>query len=324
VVSEKGGADHTLIGEAIRYAKPYDRILIQAGTYDESLYIDKPLTLVGSGLATDVILNSATSHCLKIVSDGVRIRNISIHSLAENTDRPAVSIGRGNAQFDDCDITSRSRLCISVRGLSAAPVFRNCRIRNSPGVGIHFAMNSTGKLKDCYVYGHKKAALRLDGGANPDITGGSLQGAILRSRGGIPNKNNGRSTNSNFFADSIWDASMGVIAGGLIGLTSGLLVDFLGIKIEISLIGIGVGVILGFAKARMFGLILGGLASLALLPVALPESVSRTLLGQLQQFGIPGIDTAAKLLDLTLKGGVIGAVTLVFCGAYLIWWRGQE
>ncbi len=320
-VSPWGSADYRTIGEALRHAQPYDRILVEPGTYDESLFIDKPLAIIGKGSAEAIVLCSSTSHCLKIASDGVSIRNLTLRGMVSGTARPAVSIGRGNALFEDCDISSRSRLCVSVRGRNAAPHFRDCRIHDSQGVGVHFAMNSAGKLSNCSLFGHSKAAVRVDKGANPEIVGGSVREAIMRPRsaGSSGRTSRGRHAEAvnGLFADAASDALQGGVRGGLIALAAGLLLVVFGTDSAVSLVGIGVGLVLGFSKARLSGLLVGCLAALVFLPVTLPESLTGMLLSQLGQIGLPAAGVILKTLDLVLKGSVIGALTLVLCGAYL-------
>ncbi len=322
VVSARGNADYRTIHEAVRHAQPHDHLLIEPGTYDESLLIDKPLVIIGNGPAETTILCSSTSHCLKIASDGVRVRNLTVRGKAAGTARPAINIGQGNALFEDCDISSRSRLCVAVHGRDTAPQFRNCNIHDSQGTGIHFSINSSGRLFNCSLSGHPKVAVRADKGANPEIVGGSVneENSSTRKPGRSyrPTRNEkDAGTFSELFLDARTDALQGGIRGGLIGFAAGLIMVVMGFGSSAPMVGVGVGVILGFSKANIPGVILGCLAALVFLPLTLPELLTGMLLNQLGQFGRPTVEAAVNILDLLLKGGLTGAVTLVFSGAYL-------
>jgi serine/threonine protein kinase len=320
-VSPWGNADFQTIAEAVRHAQPFDRVLVEPGTYDESLFVDKPLIIMGKGEASKVVVSSSTSHCLKIAADGVRVRKLSLRGKAERTDRPAVAIGRGNPLFEECDISSRSRLCVAVRGRNTAPRFRNCRIHDSGGVGIHFFMNSAGKLENCSLYGHAKAAIRVDKGANPDIVGGSVREEIVGSRSpatrGRKPPDLGFGVLRRLFSDAAYDGLQGGIRGGLLGLAAELLWSASGMRWGMPLVGVAVGMLLGFAKARAQGALLGCAVALVLMPLSLPESVSALLLDQFRGMGPPLIELVVRALDQLLQGGIVGAFTLALSGASL-------
>jgi tRNA A-37 threonylcarbamoyl transferase component Bud32 len=319
-VSPWGDAQCRTLGEAVQHAQPHDRILVTAGTYDESLYIDKPLSITGQGAA---VLTCGTSHCLKVAADGVRVRNLIIRGKGEGTDRPAVSIGRGNALFENCDISSLSRVCVSIRGRAAAPRFRDCRIHDSGGVGIHFAMNSLGRVENCSLYGHPVAPVQMDKGARPEIVGGTIQqaapgrgesvsaGRLLQAigrQGGL----------SGLFQEAGEDLFRGALQGGVLGLAGGAALVFGGGggAFSATLLGFGVGLVTGFARAALGGMVLGALVALVLSPVSLPAALMASLLGELGSVGGGAGAALPLVLNLGAKGVLIGACVRLLAGAY--------
>jgi len=320
IVSLDGHGDYRTLAEAIQRAEPFGRILVDPGTYEESLYIAKPLAIVGRGQEGAVVLSHATSHCLKIASDGVRLHNLTLQGKATVADRPTVIIGRGNVQFEDCDISSQSGLCISVRGRSAAPHFRKCRIHDSQGVGIHFAGGSTGKLDNCFMFGHSSAAVKVDKGAHVAINGGSIRDAVVRPPSTVDAGPRTRKAASgpvrigNLFADAGSDVIQGGLRGGLIGLAAAVLLVALGIGWAAPAVGIGAGMIVGLTRAKLPGVLIGCLVALVFWKAGLPEPVLQVLR---DHFGHWAGGAAAETLNLVARSALIGAATLVVCGIYL-------
>ncbi|WP_202320639.1 NosD domain-containing protein [Archaeoglobus neptunius] len=68
--------DSISINQAIKNAGPEEIILVRSGTYNETLYIDKPLILRSDG---EVTVNGGGADCvLRIIADSVRVEGFSI------------------------------------------------------------------------------------------------------------------------------------------------------------------------------------------------------------------------------------------------------
>ena len=75
--------DYPTIQAAVNAASPGDTILVYPGTYEESITINKQLTLQGVDRGTTIIKGTAHSRLvglLNILADGVAISGITIHS----------------------------------------------------------------------------------------------------------------------------------------------------------------------------------------------------------------------------------------------------
>ncbi len=321
-VSRDGSGHFRSIGKAIAHAGLHDRIQIKPGIYTESLQIEKPLRIIGMGDPGDVVLRCSEDPCLRVDSDGVLIRNIHLRSEAEDTDIAALVVGIGDCRLEHCAISSRSRVCVSVRGRNASPHFSHCTIRDSEGVGVHFAMNSTGILEQCSLYGHKTAAVQVDRGAEPKIIGGMLKDGVIRREKigdtGQFKKRPAEEAGVDLFGDSGREAYKGLVRGGLIGLTAGIGLSIAGINLVAPLVGLAIGGLLGYAGAGLWGGLLGCFAALVLLPLQLPETAWRAILSPLLLDGMTQ-KTMMAGLDMMLKGGAIGAATQALCGVYQKW-----
>jgi len=78
-VDDSGGAPYSSIQEAIDAANTSDTIQILAGTYIETIDIDKPLTLQGMS-STSVSIEGSGNHTVIISSDNVTVSDISIRN----------------------------------------------------------------------------------------------------------------------------------------------------------------------------------------------------------------------------------------------------
>ncbi|NJP04860.1 MAG: protein kinase [Chloroflexaceae bacterium] len=65
IVATDDTGHYRTIGEAIREARPGARILVRPGRYVEALLIDRPLEMIGDGIATDIVIESFEAPCIR-------------------------------------------------------------------------------------------------------------------------------------------------------------------------------------------------------------------------------------------------------------------
>jgi hypothetical protein len=102
--------DFTTISEAIKTARPGDRILVRPGLYTESLVIDKPLEILGHGPAADIQVHARDAHVVVFRANISRIANLTLRQAGGEGTWYGVDIGQGRLELEGCDITSRSGL----------------------------------------------------------------------------------------------------------------------------------------------------------------------------------------------------------------------
>lgn len=131
-VSRHGGG-HRTITDAIAAAHPGTVIQVGPGRYEESLAVDRPVTIVASGGAGTVEVVASSGSCVLAYADSVALRGLVLRCT--DAERPAVDVARGRLDIDDCRIEGPSWAAAFARD-SGALVLRGCTIGNSAGAGL--------------------------------------------------------------------------------------------------------------------------------------------------------------------------------------------
>jgi F-box protein 11 len=179
VVDRKGGGDHATIGEAIRAARPGMKIMIAAGTYNESVVIDKPLALIGRGRMSEIVIESDGSDCVVMETDQAMVRGVTLRARPGLTHaaHAVVRVSRGILRLWDCDVASDSLWpCVSVSG-DGNPLVRRCRMKGGHAGGVLVADHGSGTFEDCELHGFRQYGIGVRVGANPTFLRCQIHGA---------------------------------------------------------------------------------------------------------------------------------------------------
>jgi parallel beta-helix repeat protein len=151
-----GTGQFTSIREAIKHATPGARIEVRPGLYREALVIDKPLQLIGTGPADQVIVESDDNTCLKMHTLHATVQGLVLRggSQVGKTRHHVVDIPKGRLVLEDCRILSGALSCVAVHGASAHPVLRRCTIRHGKESGVLLFGSSQCLLEDCDINGN--------------------------------------------------------------------------------------------------------------------------------------------------------------------------
>ena len=171
IVSSSGAGDYQTISQALHQAPPGARIQIQPGIYRENLIIDKPVELVGQGETAKIVLESTDACCLRIRTDQVLIRGLTLRSCEsgrkKDTKHFAVEIETGHAILEECDIRSDTAAGIAIHGAAARPVIRHCRIHDNLENGVFVYDYAQGLIEDCDIFANTLAGVAVEQGGNP-------------------------------------------------------------------------------------------------------------------------------------------------------------
>ncbi|MBI3039068.1 right-handed parallel beta-helix repeat-containing protein [bacterium] len=189
IVSQSGSADFHGITEAIKAVQPGTKILVRPGVYYESVSLDNvDVEIIGDGPVEKILIQSRGSSCLVMKTTHASVRGLSLHSLPENEKLKvfAVDVSLGTLILDNCDVTSDSSACISIHGVRANPIVKNCRIHHSKsGSGVWAYENARGTLENCDIFENKFAGVEIKDGASLNIRNckihnqGSANGVLI-------------------------------------------------------------------------------------------------------------------------------------------------
>jgi F-box protein 11 len=171
IVAAHGDNVCRTIGEAVRLAHPGARILVQPGIYHEGIVLDKPLEILGDGLAEDIIIESSGVSCIHMQTDYALVRGLTLRGRVGPNEQLAVAVDipRGRLVLEDCDIASDTLACVYVHTSLARPVLWRCSIHDSADAGIVFSQQSRGTVEQCDIADNEKSGIRILQGASPII-----------------------------------------------------------------------------------------------------------------------------------------------------------
>lgn len=183
IVSEAGDTAYLSLADAVRDALPNETIVIRAGTYTESIVIDKSLEIRGEGSRDEIVFVASESAAFEIKNDSaLTLTNVSIS--AEGDELNAIELISGQLELKSCKLSSNSYDCLKAHDGSTflangcrfeshkhpAIVASGCKDfevsncdfrfdvlnlgikREDPVVGIQLT-DSTGKIRECTFTG---------------------------------------------------------------------------------------------------------------------------------------------------------------------------
>jgi parallel beta-helix repeat protein len=160
--------DFTTIGEAIKTARPGDRILIRPGLYTEALVIDKPLEILGDGPAADIQVHARDTHVVVFRANISRIANLTLRQTGGKEPWYGVDIGQGRLELEGCDITSHSSACVAIHG-GADPRLRRNTIHDGQEAGVYVYDQGLGILEDNDITANALTGVQIESGGNPTL-----------------------------------------------------------------------------------------------------------------------------------------------------------
>ncbi len=167
VVDPLHRGDHATIAEAIKRARPGDRIRVRPGVYKEGLVIDKPLEIVGDGSLEEIIVEAEGADAVLFKTTMGRLVNLTLRQ-AGGGEWFGVDIAQGRLELEACDISSESLACVAIHG-GAAPSLKRNRIHDGKQSGVYVYENGQGILEDNDISGNGLAGVSIKTGGNPTL-----------------------------------------------------------------------------------------------------------------------------------------------------------
>lgn len=162
---------HRTIGAAVRGARPGALITVQAGTYTESVVLDKDVSLVAKG---EVRLVAARGPAVTVQAGRAELRGFVLCGTAPR--EAAVLLRGGEPVLRDCEITGGR---VEVTG-AAAPLLTGCSVRQAEGAALWLTGTSRTTLEGLTVGGCDGDGLVAGDEARAELTDVLLDGMTGR------------------------------------------------------------------------------------------------------------------------------------------------
>jgi F-box protein 11 len=168
VVDAYQRGDFTMVGAAIKAAKPGDRILVRPGLYKEGLVVDKPLEILGDGPAADIVILARDAAALLFQASIGRVANLTLRQAGGTGKWQCVDITQGRLDLEGCDISSQSGTCVWIRN-GADPRLRRNRIHHAQQSGVYVHDAGLGTLEDNDITGNSFSGVGIRTSGNPTL-----------------------------------------------------------------------------------------------------------------------------------------------------------
>jgi len=165
VVDQTHHGDFATISEAIRAARPGDRIVVRPGLYQEGLVIDKPLDIIGEGERNKIIIHAFGKNAIQSRTTSGRVANLALHQIGGG-DWFAVDIARGSLILKGCDISSQSMACVAIHD-GANPHLLDNVIHEGKKSGVYVYENGQGILEGNEIFCNAFSGVEIKKGGNP-------------------------------------------------------------------------------------------------------------------------------------------------------------
>ncbi len=157
--------NHTTVSEALKAAKPGDRILVRPGLYRESVLIAKPVEIIGDGERSDIVIESQNGAPILFQSTMGRVANLTLRLGSGGPTDYCVDISQGRLDLEDCDISSQSLACVGIHA-GADPRLRRNLMHEGSASGVFIYENGHGTLEDNDIFANALSGVEIKEGAD--------------------------------------------------------------------------------------------------------------------------------------------------------------
>jgi len=176
IVDASGGGDTTTIGEALERAKAEATLLIRPGRYEESLTIDRNVTLIGEPEGTvKPIVAPTAGPCLAAAAPRAAFRGLHfLQSAAGTPEKRCVVLSKGTFTVEDSFIENTSGPGL-VAEAGATIVLKNLTFPNIAGTAIAIYDGSIAEINGVQISHSASAGIWLRGGSKATIGAANIE-----------------------------------------------------------------------------------------------------------------------------------------------------
>ncbi|OIK26144.1 right-handed parallel beta-helix repeat-containing protein [Streptomyces malaysiense] len=147
VSPDRPGA-YRAIADALADATDGALITVAPGRYDESLYIDRAVTLAAEGTGGTVEIAAASGSTLVLDAEAVRLTGLQLSG--SDRDAPVLDVRRGQAALDGCRITGEAWAAV-LAWQDGVVALRGCQVTNARGAGIVITSGGANAVEGTHI-----------------------------------------------------------------------------------------------------------------------------------------------------------------------------
>jgi hypothetical protein len=148
-VGQDNPGGYPTIGAAIAKADPGAVITVLPGRYEESLVLDRVVSISAEeGSGTVEIVGVPGSCALVVNADGAQLRHLTIRGVDDQL--VTIDVQRGEIALDQCEVVGASWAALLVR-LRGSVALRGCHVSNTAGAGVVVTSPATSTAEDTVV-----------------------------------------------------------------------------------------------------------------------------------------------------------------------------
>ena len=148
-VGGSGEGNYSSITDAVFAAEDGDTIFVYNGTYEESVYISKRITIIGENAENTIIEAGIYGFGINVSCDGVTIKNFGIKNAS--WDKAGIILYECNdCTIQNCRIYGNDGNAIELKNANGN-VIKNCKIYENMA-GIELRESNQNEILDCEIY----------------------------------------------------------------------------------------------------------------------------------------------------------------------------
>ncbi|WP_207477373.1 protein kinase domain-containing protein [Arenibaculum pallidiluteum] len=184
LVDQAGAGDASTISEALAHARDGATILVRPGLYEESLAVERPVTILGApgGLQRPEI-RPVTGHCVRVSARTARLSGLVLRGAEGAAPAPCLEILEGHATLAGLAISAPAGVAVAVARGGDANMLDSV-VSDSGGAAISVASGSRVEIANSEIRNAGEAGVLARGGAavsldRTTITGTGQAGLFL-------------------------------------------------------------------------------------------------------------------------------------------------
>jgi SpoVK/Ycf46/Vps4 family AAA+-type ATPase len=164
-VSQTGKADYRSIAAALAGAPEGATIVVDPGSYAESLVFRQTATVVAASSSGAVTVAPPAGPAVRVSAGSATLHQVVLRG--RDAALPAVDVAGGSLTLDHCDIDAAAKAGLAVRGTGVAVAMNGGRVRNSAGLGVVVTDGASGTFEQVVVEHVGSDGLTISSGADP-------------------------------------------------------------------------------------------------------------------------------------------------------------